>query len=139
MFREMVITKPFKKQAVDTTFVASGEGKSLRQSFDSSKAGDILQHALFHSFFDFDVCRAFDHFFELRAVGCVARLTPTADKNFVIVRIGAAWLIHGRNLSTIIIKKKKRRDVMTSMVASTSTNLQFLFENKSVLSMKLLS
>lgn len=87
-----------EKQVIDTTFVASGEGKSLRQSFVLRKAGDILQYALFHSFFDFDVCCAFYHFFELRAVRCVARLTPSADKNFVIMRIGAAWFIHLRNL-----------------------------------------
>jgi hypothetical protein len=53
---------------------------------------DILQNMLLHCLLNFHVRRAFNHKFQLRTIRGVACFTPTANENFVIVRIGAVWL-----------------------------------------------
>jgi hypothetical protein len=63
---------------------------------------DVGQDIGLHGLFDLLMGLPLDHVGQLRTVRCVVGFSATSDQDFVVVWVGALWLVH---ISVVMLKQ----------------------------------
>jgi hypothetical protein len=63
---------------------------------------DVCQHVGLHGFFNLFMGLPLDHVGKLRAIGGIIGFVATANQYFIVVWVGALWLLHGNGIVMVM-------------------------------------